>query len=103
MIEVNEELTRKVANLARLDLTDDEVKKFTSQLHDVLGYIDQLTQVDVSTPQGQIEPMTHPLELETLFREDEPRLFGKDEEGTLKILKSAPEVMYDGYKVPPIL
>ena len=97
--KVDEALTRKVADLARLDLTDAEVKTFTSQLGDILKYVDQLSQAKVDG----IEPLTHPFELSTPFREDVviPSLL--DGEGKPKVLKSAPEVMYDGYKVPPIL
>ena len=39
MIEVNADLTRKVADLARLELTEAEVALFTSQLKDIVGYV----------------------------------------------------------------
>ena len=99
MVEVNEALTRRVADLARLELSDTEVKTFTRQLSDILKYVDQLTQADVKG----VEPMTQALELETPMREDVVRPSPVDAEGKPKVLKSAPEVMQDGYKVPPIL
>ena len=44
-----------VANLARVDLTDEEKVKFSAQLSDVLAYFDKLKAVDVSG----IEPTAH--------------------------------------------
>jgi len=98
-LEVTPELTRKIANLARLKLSTDEVEMFTGQLREILRYVDSLQTVDVS----KVEPLTHPLELQTPMREDVviPSLL--DAEGKPKILASAPEVLYDGFKVPPIL
>jgi aspartyl-tRNA(Asn)/glutamyl-tRNA(Gln) amidotransferase subunit C len=103
MIEVNEALTRKIADLARLDLSDAEVKTFTSQLGQILGYVDQLGSAQVKTAQGEVEPLTHPLDLPTLYRDDVVRSFEKDPEGKPKVLTAAPEVIQDGFKVPPIL
>lgn len=37
-----------IANLARLELSEEEVEHFQGQLEDVLGYIDKLKSVDVS-------------------------------------------------------
>ena len=55
MPEVSESLTRKMAHLARLELTAGEVQTFTSQLSDILAYVDQLQKADVTG----IEPMRH--------------------------------------------
>lgn len=99
MVQVNEDLTRKVAHLARLKLSEQEVKAYTAQLKDVLSYIDQLQKVKTDG----VEPMVHPHELEIPLREDDVESFPVTEEGTPKVLKDAPEVLYDGYKVPPIL
>ncbi len=99
MIEVNESLTRKTATLARLELSDAEVKTFTSQLGDILKYIDQLQALDVS----QVEPLTHTLQLATPLRADVVCSFPPASDGKPKVLSSAPETLYEGYKVPPIL
>jgi aspartyl-tRNA(Asn)/glutamyl-tRNA(Gln) amidotransferase subunit C len=99
MAEVNEALTKKVADLARLYLTDQEVSLYTTQMQTTLGYVDQLTACDTTG----IEPMYHPLEIETPMREDVIVNFPTDENGKPKILKHAPEVLYDGFKVPPII
>lgn len=99
MVHVNENLTKQVAHLARLELSDSEVKTFTLQLGEILKYVEKLQEVDV---QG-VEPMTHPLELTNPFRSDEVRQSLVDSEGKPKVLGSAPEVLQNGYKVPQIL
>ena len=98
-VEVSEQLTRQVSHLSRLELSDEEVKTFTSQLGEILGYIDQLQKVDVSG----VEPMTHPLDLSTPMRDDSVRPSPRDAQGKPKVLASAPDVVQDGFKVPPIL
>jgi len=97
--QIDESLTRKMAELSRLELTDVEVKTYTSQLAQILGYVEQLQEVDVS----QVEPLTFPIELQTAWREDRVVESVLDSEGKPKVLSSGPEVLYDGYKVPPIL
>jgi aspartyl-tRNA(Asn)/glutamyl-tRNA(Gln) amidotransferase subunit C len=99
MLKVDENLTKQVANLARLELSDQEAKTFTQQLKQVLEYVDQLQKVNVEG----VEMMTHPLKLETPMRKDEVKPSLKNDQGKPKILDSAPDVLYDGYKVPPIM
>lgn len=59
---------RKVARLARLKLTDEEVAIYTRQLAQVLQYVERLAEVETSN----VEPMAHAVELENVFRPDEP-------------------------------
>jgi aspartyl-tRNA(Asn)/glutamyl-tRNA(Gln) amidotransferase subunit C len=99
MVDVNEALTRQVATLARLELSDSEVKTFTSQVSQIIHYTEKLQEVNV---QG-VEPLSHPLELPTFLRPDVVAASPVDSEGKPKVLGSAPEVLYDGFKVPPIL
>lgn len=56
----------KVATLSRLKLTDDEIQAFTSQLADVLAYIDRLNAVDTEN----VEPMAHAVEQRNVLRAD---------------------------------
>lgn len=99
MIETNEALTRKVADLARLELSDEEVRTFTPQLGDILKYVESLGEAKVEG----VEPLTHPLELPTPFREDEVRPFPAGAGGQPRVLDCAPESLDGGFKVPPIL
>lgn len=57
-----------VAKLANLDLTDEEKKKFTSQLSSILDYFRQLNKVDTK----DVEPTSQVTGLENVTREDKP-------------------------------
>ena len=58
---------RKVAALARLKVSDDEVVALTSDLTAILGYVDVLNEIDTTN----IEPMVHAVELSNVLRADE--------------------------------
>jgi aspartyl-tRNA(Asn)/glutamyl-tRNA(Gln) amidotransferase subunit C len=64
MITVDD--VKHVAKLARLSLTEDECTQFTAQLDKIIGYFDELNQVDTSG----IEPMSHPIPVGNVLRED---------------------------------
>jgi len=58
-----------VANLARLDMTEEEKSKLGSQLDDILGYFEKLNSVDVEG----VEPMAHAHRVANVWREgDQP-------------------------------
>ncbi len=56
----------RVAQLANLPLTDEEKKKFESQLEETLTYIEQLNEVDTKN----VEPTSQVTGLENILRED---------------------------------
>ncbi len=86
-----------IANLARLELTDEELKIYGSQLSDVLSYIDQLREVDVSA----VEPTAQVTGLINIFREDEIEEW--DEEEREAALAQAPEMEDGQVKVRRVL
>lgn len=57
---------RKVASLARLKVSDDEVASLTADLTAILGYVDVLNEVDTTG----VEPMVHAVELHNVLRAD---------------------------------
>jgi aspartyl-tRNA(Asn)/glutamyl-tRNA(Gln) amidotransferase subunit C len=59
---------RWVAHLARLDLSDAELATMTRQLAAIVGYVDQLQQIDTEG----VEPLAHALPISNVFRDDEP-------------------------------
>ena len=65
-IKVDEFLVRKVADNARLALTDNEAKKFIPQLDEVLEYFSMLDKLDVSNE----EPSFQPVKIRNSMRED---------------------------------
>jgi aspartyl-tRNA(Asn)/glutamyl-tRNA(Gln) amidotransferase subunit C len=56
-----------VAHLARIALTPDEEKKLSSQLGNILGYIEKLKELDVSN----VEPTAHAVPMVNVTRADE--------------------------------
>ena len=84
-----------VAVLARLDLTDEEIDRFTGQLAAVLDYAADVAALDTSG----VAPTAHPLPLVNVLRDDVPGpSLDRDE-----VLAAAPAVEADRFKVPPIL
>lgn len=93
------EVLTQIAQLARLELSAEEIRVFTPQLGDILKYVEQLQTVDVTG----VELMTHPVELATALREDRVVPTVLDDQGEPKVLESAPETLHGGFKVPPVL
>ena len=57
---------RYVADLARLELSPEEVELFTGDMNRILEYMDQLNELDTAG----VEPTSHVLSLKNVFRED---------------------------------
>ena len=62
------EQVRKVAQLARLEMSDAGLATMQQQLSAILAYVDQLSELDTEG----VEPMAHPLPMQNVFREDVP-------------------------------
>jgi aspartyl-tRNA(Asn)/glutamyl-tRNA(Gln) amidotransferase subunit C len=84
-----------VANLARLELTDDELDTFTGQLANILDHAADVEALDVS----DIPPTSHPYHLANVTRPDVVRP-GVDRD---EVLAQAPEAESGRFKVPTIL
>ena len=66
MGKISEDEVRQTALLARLELSDGEVQQLTRELDAILGYMESLAKLDVST----IEPTTHAVPVELTLRPD---------------------------------
>lgn len=84
-----------VARLARLEITDKETEKLTTQLNDILGYIDKLNELNTDG----VEPMSHAIAVTNAFREDKV----VDSIGTEKSLANAPDVRGEFFRVPKVI
>jgi len=84
-----------VARLARLDLTEEELERFTGQLGDVLEHAADISALDID----DVPPTAHPLPLVNVLRGDEVRP-GVDRE---EVLAQAPAAEDGRFRVPPIL
>ncbi len=85
----------KVALLGRLLLSEAELDTMTSQMGDILNYMDLLGELDTE----QVEPMAHALETANVFRED--RVGASLDRGDA--LANAPKRDAECYLVPAVL
>ena len=86
---------QKIAALARIDLTADELARFAPQLEKVVGYIEKLEELDIS----EIEPTAHATPVYDVMREDESRPgFGAE-----KALQNAPKRAGDQFQVAKVI
>lgn len=86
---------RHVALLSRLELTDEELEHFASDLNSILGYVDKLNELDTAG----VPPTSHSFHLENVFREDVPHTSLSNEAA----LANAPESEEGCFKVPAVL
>lgn len=84
-----------VARLARIDLSDEELDRFATQLTVVVEHAAQVASLDTAS----VEPTAHPLPLRNVLRDDVVRpSLPRDE-----VLAQAPEVEAGRFRVPRIL
>jgi len=92
---LDEQTVRHVAELARLNLSDDELTRYAEQLSRILQYVDQLSEVDTSN----VAPTAHPIPIRNVFRSDEVcETLSAD-----RALQNAPDRQDDYFKVPKVL
>lgn len=92
---IDREQVRKVALLARLELTPEEEEKFTTQLGSILDYFEQLSELDID----KVQPTTRAIDVSNVTRQDELKPYPNKE----AILNCAPDQEGEFFKVPQIL
>jgi aspartyl-tRNA(Asn)/glutamyl-tRNA(Gln) amidotransferase subunit C len=85
----------KVASLARLALSADDLDRMTGELQKIVGLVSQLEEVDTTN----VAPLAHPLDSENVFRADELR----PSLTTAEALQSAPRHDGECFLVPAVL
>lgn len=85
----------KIAELARIKLKPEEKEKLTKDLNAILGYVKKLE----SLPTDAVEPTSHVLNLENVFRADEVKGCEVREE----VLQHAPAREGKFFKVPKVV
>ncbi len=85
----------KVAILARLRLSPEEIETFTGQLNSIVHFVEQLQNLDTAT----VEPLAHGVEVRNVFRDDAlgPALTRE------KALANAPKRNEESFLVPAVL
>ena len=86
--------TKKIANLAKLKPSKTESNKLDGYLEQIIGYIDQLNQLDTSN----VQPSSHVLPVHNIFREDETSVSSSED-----YLIGAPSNSKGHYEVPKII
>lgn len=84
-----------MAGLARLQLSEEEVKSFKEDMNDILGYMELLEEVDTEN----VEPLEHVIDLESRLRKDEAKEPLPHDEA----LKNAPDADSDYFRVPKVI
>ena len=95
MSKITAKDVRKVAQLARLDLPDDQIATYTEQLEKILAYVAQLEEIDTTN----VKPTTRAVEVVNVTRTDEVSATQVREE----LLNLAPQREGDFFRVPKIL
>ena len=93
---IDEKITLKIASLAKLELTDQEVKEYSKDLTNILKWMEELKEVDVSN----VEPVTSVTKNELYERED---ITSKNTVEQEKILLNAPEKVGEYFTVPKVI
>jgi aspartyl-tRNA(Asn)/glutamyl-tRNA(Gln) amidotransferase subunit C len=86
---------KHVADLARLEMSSEEVESMTRQLDGILNYVAKLNELDT----GGVEPTTHAISIVNAFRDDEtkPSLARKD------ALSNGPQQDGEAFIVPKVI
>ena len=85
----------KVAELARITLSDAEVQQLTEQLSSVLQHFVSLSEIDTRT----VEPLVTPTDMESHWRADTVA----NHQGQEAAMANAPECVGHLFKVPPVV
>ena len=88
---ISKEEVKHIAKLARLGLTEKEVKKMQRELSKILDYIEKLKEVGISN----VKPTSHSIQVENVIRDDEEKS-QKSKFKSQMLLELAPETK-DGY------
>lgn len=94
-MEIDEKIVGKIAELAKLTLTDAEKLKYAAQLEQIIDYVHQLSQVDTLS----VQPLSHVHEMTNVFRDDSPAESLAKED----VFRNAPERLGDYFRVPQVI
>lgn len=94
-MSIDSSTVKKVASLARIAVSDDEAERMVPELNNILGWVEQLSAVDVSG----VEPMTAVIPNPLRLREDEVT----DGNVRDKVLANAPQAEHGFFAVPKVI
>jgi aspartyl-tRNA(Asn)/glutamyl-tRNA(Gln) amidotransferase subunit C len=94
-MSVDDATVRRIAHLARIAVKDDEIAHLRGEINGILGWIEQLGEVDVEN----VEPMTSVTPVKLKMRKDEVSDGGYPE----RVLANAPKVEGNFFAVPKVV
>lgn len=95
MARIDPEHVRQIAHLAKIGLAEGDLEKYAAQLGDIIEYVEKLNELDLEG----VEPFTHAVELNSVFREDEIR----PSVDRLDAVQNAPGNDGTFFIVPPVI
>ena len=94
-MSVSKDDIAKVATLARIKVSNDEIPKVTESINEILALVDKMQQLDTS----DVEPLANPHDAIQVLREDVVTATNARE----KLLKNAPESENGLFLVPKVI
>jgi aspartyl-tRNA(Asn)/glutamyl-tRNA(Gln) amidotransferase subunit C len=94
-MSVSTEQVRHIARLARIAMSDDEIERLAPELNNILGWVEQLAEVDTEG----VEPLTAVIDQKLRLRDDVVT------EGDIRdeVLANAPEAQHGFFAVPKVI
>ena len=93
---IDEKITRKIATLAKIDLSEQEIKEYSKDLNNILKWMEELKEVDVSN----IKPVTSVTDNKLFERNDIAFENTIEQE---KVLLNAPDKVGEYFTVPKVI
>jgi aspartyl-tRNA(Asn)/glutamyl-tRNA(Gln) amidotransferase subunit C len=94
-MSVSPEQVRHIAKLARIAMSDEELDKLLPELNNILGWVEQLGEVNTDG----VEPLTAVIEQKLRLRDDVVN------DGNIRdqVLSNAPEAQHGFFAVPKVI
>lgn len=90
---------RKIAKLAHLEITNEEVEIYTPQMNNIVAYVEQLNELETDNVEASLGGLTAEGEATKTIREDIPH----QSLGQEKVLDQAPSAVAGHFQVPKVL
>lgn len=94
-MSIDKQTVLKVANLARIAVTDEEAEATAKKLSNIMGFVEQLGEVNTDN----VEPLANVANVDLRLRED----VVSDGDYQDKVLANAPEAMQGFFVVPKVI
>lgn len=94
-MSLDKQTVAKVASLARLKMSDEELEKYGPQLSNIIQFVEQLEEVDTDN----VEPLASVVDITLRLREDEVTDGGVQQE----VLANAPDTLEGFFVVPKVV